>query len=377
MSDQVDKLPEQETDSFPCPACGGQMRFDPGSQMLKCGYCDNAVELKSEGMTIQEYDFETAGEQASHDWGVGTVTVHCNSCGANSVMDKAETANFCAYCGSSHVVQEEDDAGIRPESLIPFKIDRVKANQEFDKWIRKKWMAPRALKNEHKTDRLTGVYVPHWTYDASTSSYYHCEVGHDYYVTETYTTTEDGKVVTKTRQVRKTRWYPKSGHHGESFDDILINASGKFYHEKMEKLEPFYLKDLVPYQPEYLSGFIAEKYAVNLQEGFTRAQGNMENTIRTHIIQKQHADHVRGLRVQTSFDDITYKHLLLPVWISSYIFNEKTYQYMVNGQTGEVQGEAPISWMKIALIVIALLGVIGLIILFANMNGPVPEPGLG
>jgi len=370
MSDAMSQVQDEsvDVDSFPCPACGGQMRFDPSSQMLACEYCDNRVELSQEGFTIQEYDLDSAEEEASHDWGMSTVSVHCNSCGANSVMDKSETASFCAYCGSSQIITENGDAGIKPESLIPFQMNRESARDEFKKWINGKWMSPKALKHELKSDRLTGVYVPHWTYDANTSSYYHCMVGHDYYVTQSYQSTEDGKVVTKTRQVRKTRWHSKSGHYDAFFDDILINASGKFYHEKIQALEPYYLKDLVPYKPEYLSGFIAEKYAVPLQDGYSRAQSSMQDKIRSSIISTQHADHVKNLSVQTAYEDVKFKHLLLPIWISSYIYKEKTYQYMINGQTGEVQGDAPMSWVKVGFIIVAILAAIAGIYFYTQMQ---------
>lgn len=354
MTDSL-TTPEIETmdsDSFPCPACGGQMNFDPESQHLSCNYCNNLVEFTSEESVIKEYDLESAEELASHNWGSDVSNLVCESCGANSVVEKQAITNFCAYCGSNQIISVDDDNGIKPESLIPFKVNKSEANEKFNTWISAKRMAPRELSTQLNADKLLGVYIPHWTYDSDTSTYYTCSVGHDYYVTEHYTATENGNTVTKTRRVKKTRWHRKSGHIERNFDDFLVNASNKFNTDKIKALEPFHMEELVTYQPEYLSGFMAEKYGVSLQDGFVIAKEGIQEHIKGDIRSRElrKADHVRSINMNTTYEDVRFKHLLLPIWISSYTYKEKTYQYVVNGQTGEVQGEAPISWVKVAII---------------------------
>jgi hypothetical protein len=137
------------------------------------------------------------------------------------------------------------------------------------------------------------------------------------------------------------------------FDDLLVNASKQFYHQKMEKLEPFHLQELVPYAPQYLSGFGAERYGVTLRDGFEAVKPQIDSAISSAILYAHGGDHIQGLRKKTEYRNLTYKHILLPIWISSYTFKGKVFQFVINGQTGEVQGKYPLSPVKIALAVIA------------------------
>jgi hypothetical protein len=198
------------------------------------------------------------------------------------------------------------------------------------------------------------MYVPYWTYDADTISYYTGERGDDYWVTESYTTTENGKTVTKTRQVRKTRWHRVSGVVFNVFDDLLVLASEGLPTKCAEKLEPWDLENLVPFDDKYLAGFRAERYQVDLKEGFEKACGMMDDAIRTAIRRDIGGDHQRIHSVNTRRQHLTFKHLLLPVWLSAYRYGGKPYRFLVNGRTGEVQGERPWSVWKILLLVLGV-----------------------
>ncbi len=339
---------DPHADNFPCPACGGNMAFDPMSQMLKCDYCDNMVTLGQEGVAIETYDFGQSEKEDSHDWGLATVTIHCNQCGSSAVMEASQTSTFCAYCGSNQVVTGEEDAGLRPESVIPFSITREQAQDQYLKWIRRQWLAPNALQKKHMTDRLQGVYVPHWAFDADVDGYYHCE----------YSRTALGSSSTKVdtlgdltgsawRHDGRMEWRSKSGHIDRHFDNVLVNASVKINDRHMEALKPYYFDKLVPYQPGYLSGFLAEKYGIDKENGLRDAQEVMKNKISMDVGYEVHANHVKNMRVAAQYRDVKYKHLLVPVWISAYEYKGKVYQYLVNGQTGEVQGDMPQSVYKL------------------------------
>jgi hypothetical protein len=218
-----------------------------------------------------------------------------------------------------------------------------------------------ALKNSYQAQRMTGMYIPCWTYDSNTYSTYTAEAGEYYYVTETDWVEEDGKRKMVTRQVRKIRWHFTSGDYSEFFNDILVNASKQIDNQLMSKLEPFNLSELVHYSPEFLSGFLAERYSITLKDGWNIAINKINSMIHNGIIKKIHADEVRNLNVNTAYNDIKYKHILLPIWLSAYTYKNKVYRYMINGQTGEVQGHAPVSPWKVAGLV--ALGLI-LILLF-------------
>lgn len=350
----------ENTDTFPCPACGGNMNFDPDAQALLCPYCNHKIDIANHEGDIHEYDLESAEESANTNWGNEKRVIQCESCGAKTVLDATITAQFCAFCGSAHVVKIEELAGIAPESVVPFKISRAKAQGLFVKWIRGRLFAPNALKSEYQTERMTGMYIPHWTYDADTHSTFSGLAGTYYYVTETDHIVENGVEKTVTRQVRKVNWWPTSGTFSCYYDDIVVNASEQINDHLMQRLQPFRLDELVLYRPEFLSGFLAERYSRGLKEGWEIAKVSIREDIRLGITKKIGADEVRNLRVSTSFKEIKYKHILLPVWISSYTYQGKIYQYMVNGQTGEVQGSCPISpWKVFIAILIGVLIVLG------------------
>jgi len=342
----------RQSDQFPCPSCGGQMAYDPEAGTLHCTYCEKTLDIDRDSTEILEYDLQEGLNQADQDWGRDTQVVTCRSCGAQTVLDPHSVSQNCSFCGSAHVVCVDEMAGIKPESLIPFKIPRSKAESFFTRWLGRKWLAPRSLKKEYRPEKIQGVYVPFWTYDAATHSTYTAEAGTYYYTTRTRTITQNGKTRTVTEQVRHVRWRRVSGTYAKAYDDLLINAASHMQGRLIRKIEPFDLRELISYRPEYLAGFGAERYSIGLEQGFGCAKDIIRQDLYGDIHRQIRADTVRNLNIQTMYRDVRYKHLLLPVWISAYRFRKKTYQFLINGQTGEVQGSAPVSAWKILFIVL-------------------------
>ena len=226
-------------------------------------------------------------------------------------------------------------------------------------WLGKLWFAPNNLKEyARKGRKMQGIYVPYWTYDAQSESNYAGQRGTYYYVNESYTTTENGKSVTKTRRVRKTRWRRVSGHVSKWFDDVLVLASKALPKRFTDQLEPWDLSALKDYSPNYLAGYRAEAYSVELRPGFTEAEAIMDREIRALVRRDIGGDEQRINALNTTLSDITYKHILLPVWLAAYKYEGKSYRFVVNGQTGKVKGERPWSKIKIALAVIAAVIVV-------------------
>jgi uncharacterized Zn finger protein (UPF0148 family) len=343
------------SESFKCPSCGADMTFDPKSGMLSCAFCDHKDEICTTNEEIEEYDFNSAETDTSlNDWGAKTKTISCDNCGGKTVVPADETTVKCAFCGSAKVISTDELPGIRPESLIPFKIDNNRALGLFKDWIKKRRMAPFALKKEYSTGGLKGVYIPYWSYDTNTHSSYTGQAGDYYYVTEMRTVTVNGKTEMQPHRVQKTRWRFVSGTYDKSFDDIIFNDSGRVDQKIIEKIEPFHLNELVKYNPKFLAGFAAERYKNGLKAVWERAKAFINKTIRNDIyaIIKRGCDVVGTINICTTYDDIKYKHMLLPVWISSYTFKGKIYNFFINGQTGEVQGRSPKSALKIAGLVL-------------------------
>lgn len=351
----------QSTDKFPCKSCGANMIFEPEKGCLSCNYCGSKVDICNEKTDIKEYGLKMGKKADDEKWGTGTRVFKCDACGAETILEPHDAAQFCTFCGSSHIVRNDGGEGIVPESLIPFKIGEKSANELFSAWIRKRYFAPRALKNSYSMQRLKGVYLPCWTFDSHTSSTYVGEGGTYYYETETKWVTENGKQVQKTEQVRKIRWWPTSGTYSKYFDDVPVNASRNIDANLMSQLEPFDRSALLPYKPEYLSGFLAERYSLGLEEGWERARRVIDTEIDYGVRNKINADVIRNLSISTFYNDSKYKLILLPTWISAYKYKNKSYKFLINGQTGKVTGHSPLSPWKILFISLLGVGIIALI----------------
>ncbi|WP_018754783.1 hypothetical protein [Paenibacillus terrigena] len=358
---------------FPCKSCGAQMTFDTESQQMKCGYCGTLTPITHDEEEIYEYelDFLDDSDASRMDWGTEQQVVKCENCSAQMLIPAEQTAGLCAFCGSPKVLTQGDPTGIRPESLMPFHISKDEANIAFLKWKKKKWFVPNAFKKQNTRSNVSGIYIPFWTFDADTESSYSAERGVYHYRTETRTRVVDGKTETYTEQVRYTVWHWTSGDYDRSFDDILIPASHQHDTNLLDRFQDFGLKELIPYQPEYLSGFIAERYTVPLREGWDEAASRMDDQLEREIRDEIGGDEIRNLSISTRTSNETYKHILLPLWNATYTYKKKTFRYMVNGETGKVSGKVPRSGWKITFFTLfCILVALILVAVFAQQAPP-------
>ena len=350
---------------FPCKQCGANLQFQPGTRTLKCPYCGAVNEIPQDSTAVEEQDYAAVFRDCCREEQMQErLTVRCTTCGAETTLAPNVTAQRCPFCGSGIVAQGTSKKLIKPNSLLPFAITYDQAAGQFRQWIGSLWFAPNELQRRAEASQIVGVYIPAWTYDANTTSDYTGERGDDYWDTETYTTTENGQTVTRTRQVQRTRWSSVSGTVQNTFDDVLVLASRSLPAKLADNLEPWDLKSLSPYRDEYLSGFVAESYQLGLPEGFEQAKQIMAPEIEHTINEDIGGDHQRISSVETRYFDVTFKHALLPVWISAYRYAGQTYRFLVNARSGEVQGERPYSWIKIMLFVLALVAVVLIIMMF-------------
>ena len=336
-----------------CEGCGGVMEFDIASQKLKCPNCGNSEKIKNDKSKIQEHKFS---KRAAEKLGVTEKTsqiMECKGCGAKVEIAADCTATECPYCGSKYVLADKQVESIVPDGVVTFKIDKHKAGEVFAKWIKKKWLAPGDLKNLYERDKLQGVYLPYWTFDADTVCEYYAEGGKHRKVKEK---DSNGNEVEKT----VTDWYPVSGRVKEEFDDVLVKASKNLKPSLLEAIEPYNTKELVSYEPTYLSGYGAECYTVSLEDAHKEARDKMENELRSmsrkDVLRKY--DEVRNLSVDIDYDDETYKHIMIPVYATAYNYKGNTYPVLINGQTGKISGKYPKSKAKIAIIVVIIAAAI-------------------
>ena len=337
---------------FPCDTCGSDLRFDPASHQLVCDHCGNRQSIEGTRQTsggIKELDFRSGvANQLSEEEIEETRVVTCPNCGASFEFDSVTHAAECPFCATPVVTDTGVHRHIKPRGLLPFGSDEPSARTALTGWLGSLWFAPNGLMEyARKGRKMNGIYVPYWTFDADTKSAYRGQRGRHYY--ETKTVMRDGK--REQVRVRKTRWTSTSGRVARFFDDVLVLASKSLPKRYTDGLEPWDLSALEPYKPEYLAGFRAEGYQIELADGFTEAKQFMDRMILRDVKYDIGGDEQRVSDVQTQIDDVTFKHILLPVWLAAYKYRGRTFRFVVNGRTGRVQGERPYSKWKIAIAV--------------------------
>jgi hypothetical protein len=329
------------------------MRWDPDVDALLCEYCGNKMPVPRAEGTVVEYTMAEAGH-AARGFGVELRVARCGHCGAHVTFDERTTAKECVFCGSAQVLlQSANRNALRPESLIPLDVGRGAVETEFKKWLGGLWLRPSALKHARAVD-ANGIYLPFWTYDCRVHSDWSADSGYYYYENQVYVAMEHGRPVMRTRQVQKVRWVPAWGARDDVYDDVLVHGSRGLPEQLAQKLGGYDTKKLVPYRPEYLAGWRAEEYAVDLESGWKAALARVERSQESRCSADVPGDTQRSLRVRNQIGDVRWKHVLLPLWSLSYHFGGKRYSVLINGQTGRVVGDAPYSWVKILFLVLAI-----------------------
>lgn len=340
------------------------MVYDPALGALSCPYCRGTQPISSEQIEAPEYAYDPDSDLCNApDWGKeGEDRFVCSACGAETVCGSAAMTVSCPFCGSAYVREpDEGKSVIRPETMIPFQKTEKEAGERFSQWAKRRFFAPRRFRKETAAPKMRGVYVPHFTYDTSLLTRYQGEGGRTR--TETYTVRVNGKNEIRTRTV--TDWYPISGTEEQFTDDTPFCASRGIDKTLLNKIRPFSMKILHVYDPAYLAGFFAERYTVGLGEGFSSIRPQIERRMEEHIKSVRGYDTYRFMNYEHRFQKVTFKHILLPVWISSFRYGEKNYPFLVNGETGKVAGRAPVSFWRVLLAVLAGCAVIAAILLLA------------
>jgi hypothetical protein len=340
---------------YHCPACGAEAHWNPSRRALICPYC-GTVSPASPGTApgvIVEHDLARALREipdSARGWNARTTSVRCQSCRAISVFDADHVGRRCDFCGSSALVSyEEVKEAFRPESLVPLTIAESQARDLIRAWYGRQWLAPNPFSRQALTDTVHGVYLPYWTFDAAADARWTAESGTYYWVRE------------GSKQVRRTRWTPAAGALSHAFDDELVCASSGVQAALLRRVEPFPASTLVPYDPRYLAGWTVERYQIDLVTAAQHSRDLMDGKLRAMCGRQVPGDTYRNLRVDATYRQQTFKHILAPVWLLTYSYGTRTYQVVVNGATGSIAGTRPWSAVKIAfLVLLALLVLYGL-----------------
>ena len=336
-----------ETENVKCQNCGGNMVFDPSTQMLSCAHCGTkcsfSQDLSAEELALSSY------LSVQTTWTEEDTTLYCcDNCGAKIVVPATETATLCPFCSTAHVKVLDELAGVKPNTVVPFTFSQDKALEYTKEWAKKRLFAPNSFKKNLKAENLRGVYTPSFTFDSKTFSYYEGVLG------ETRTrTVGSGK---NKRTETYTVWFNIKGTYDCFYDDVLITAGTKFSQKELDGVSPYDTNEGKAYDEEYLLGFSAYHYDKELTDCWCEAKSKIDSKIRPGILSKYHYDKVRYLNVSTTHSDVTFKYVMLPVYVGNFNFKQKLFNFFVNGSTGKVYGKTPKSPLKIAIAV--LIGVV-------------------
>ena len=346
---------------FPCDRCGADLVFSIGQQSLQCPYCSAIKQIAPPNdKPIVERDYLRALERlqrlrlkSSEEEETPNVqhAVRCSSCGADVIFQGTLTSSQCPYCASPLQRDNIHDSTSRlpVDGVLPFLVPQTHAAENLRVWVKSLWFAPNEFLKQGANGKFNGVNMPYFTYDAMTSTRYAGQRGDIYFIT-----VGEGN---NRRTVQQIRWSYRDGSFNRFFDDVMMIAASKQHIDLVEALEPWPLDRLIPFTPEVLAGFFSRTYDVGLEEGFRLARQRIETELGMEVRQRIGGDTQQVHSQQTNYSAVTYKHILLPVWLLAYRYRNKTYQVMMNAATGEVSGQRPYSWVKItfAALMVAIL----------------------
>lgn len=358
----------EQTRTYPCGQCGGQLEFDIALQKLACRQCGNVQELlEARPGPVDERDLRAAigAQRQFAARGLAQVSgekeIVCQNCGGHTVFSGTLTSTRCPYCATP--IQREDvhDAPERlpVDGVLPFSIDDKRAKTAIEEWIKSRWFAPNEFKKYSTTGSFASVYSAYFTYDIQASTRYSGQRGDNYTVTV-------GSGDNRHTEVR-TRWSPRSGQVENDFDDIAVLANRGFDQKHIEALEPWPTHQVRQFSPEYVAGHLSRTYDFGVEEAFETAKARTEPEIDATVRNDIGGDQQRITQRATSYGRLAFKHLLLPIWLLTVIYAGQPFQVMINGVTGEVHGQRPYSKIKIAFAVtIAVILAVVIFVLYSN-----------
>ncbi|MBW3597484.1 MAG: zinc ribbon domain-containing protein [Planctomycetes bacterium] len=338
----------------PCEACGAPVE----AWDKFCPACGSPQETAAAALAASVAQAELVDEETVRKF------FRCEQCGAEVATDPEQRSYVCPFCDSAYVVEFARAAGRQPpEFVIGFAVTREEAEAKYRKWIAEGGLfRPGDLRQAASVEKLKGLYLPFWNFSMLAQSNWSATVGEYWYRTETYTTKDkNGKLVTRTRRVRETEWWPLSGRHHRYYSGYLVSGSRGLSQADADRVKPFQLPALARYEPKYLAGWLAEEYSIERDDALRVCQDEFYRREQSNVAAFLPGDTHRSLQVETRFSSVNSDLCLLPIYIFSYRYRDKLYRFLVNGQTGKVAGEKPLSWKRICAFVATVLLLIAII----------------
>lgn len=325
---------------YKCPCCGGKVEFSSKIQKMKCPYCETVFdiealqqeqELESQTRSPEELKWEAPDQQWDEEEAGNFRLYTCESCGGEIMADETTAATHCPYCGSPVIMTGQLSGGLKPDYVIPFKLDKKAAMDALRAHMTGKRLLPKLFREESHLEEIKGVYVPFWLFDAETDA-----EGH-YSAIRSKSWSDSSYIYTE------TSYFSASRNGRMCFTGIPVDGASKIPNELMESVEPFDFSEAKPFRMEYLSGFLADRYDVSSEESESRANQRIRESVDAAM-----RDSVTGYdRVQTNQLNIklrnaSAKYALFPVWLMTTSYQGQNYLYAMNGQNGKIAGDMPI-----------------------------------
>ena len=340
-----------------CPCCGGTLEFDNKTQMVVCPFCDSQFttedlkaysdDLASDKQDETAWDESRVQEYTDKEM-KGMKIYSCDSCGGEIIVDETTSSTKCPYCGNNLVVSKQLSGDLRPNYVIPFKNDKETVQQDLKKFFRKKPLLPGSFSKENVIEEIKSLYVPFWIFDADVE-------GKVRFKGETTRTWSDSNY-----DYRETKYYSIIRGGGIAFDHVPVDGSSKMEDKLMESIEPYDFSQAEEFNIAYLAGIAADRYDVDKDVTFNRAtQRFRDGTIQAfrNDIHGYSNVTVQDSNIQLSNTKANYA--LYPVWILNTKWKEKNYRFAVNGQTGKVAGDLPVSVPKFILFYLLFFLLVG------------------
>ncbi len=322
-----------------CPCCGGAVEFDVSSQNLKCPYCGTEFDIaalqqaEQNAATVNASD-SVAWSNQNAGWSAGETdgmkVFGCNSCGGEIVADEATGATTCPYCGNQVVVKGQFSGALRPDIIIPFKLDKKAAKEALKRHVSSKKFVPKLFKSENKLDEIKGVYVPHWLFSGDAVA----NAGYKATTTKRWSDSKNNYV--------QTSYFDVYRSGSLKFENIPVDGSTKMPDDLMESIEPFDISQAVDFNTAYLAGYLADKYDVSVDDSYQRANERVKQSAGDALRNTVSGyDMVTLSNINMNIANGNYKYALYPVWILTSKWNGKNYTFAMNGQTGKMTGDIP------------------------------------
>ncbi len=371
--------PEPQTEStrpaqtYNCPNCGAPTQFEITVRGIACRHCGYQVQPHSKniGTTAQELEFRTETiQQANKTWIENRDQLHCENCGADLLAEKNDISVKCPFCASNKIILNKTPSQeFFPSALLPFRKKQQEVETTLQTWLGKGWFHPTELQSSARINKLSPIYVPAWTFDTVIDAQWKALVGYEHQ--ERYY--DSSSKSWKTKTVIKWRW--EDGRVNRSIDDYLISGSNKIQDHLFHKVAAFDLSALMEFSPDYLVGIKAQLYSKHLPEAWEEAKNKLRDMMKTACYDDIPTSHVRNFSLVADFQNETWRIIFLPIYIITYLYQNQTFQVVVNGQTNQLAGQKPVDWNKIWLAFAGLLspgilaGFVSLILLITGLPG--------